>query len=222
MSGRKYKFEIGEFYHVYNRGIEGRNIFNDPEDLSYFIQRVEEFNGTNVVGGIYRGSLKKYQDKGGRLVNVVCYAFNPNHFHFLLSPLVENGVENFLHRLSTGHAMFFNNKHHRKGRLFQGVFKAVSVSSNSYLLHLSVYINLNDKIHQLRGKASQLSKTSWGNYSEREGRWGSDILLGDTSIITGQFKNPQEYKEFAEEILPDIIERKKLLKELEALTLEED
>jgi len=217
MSERKIKFEIGEYYHIYNRGVESRNIFSDSEDLNYFAQRTSEFNGTNVVGGIYRGSLKKYKDKGERLVNIVCYAFNPNHFHFLLSPLVENGVESFLQRLCTGHVMFFNNKYNRKGRLFQGVFKSVYVDSNTYFLHLSAYINLNHRVHQLRGEASQLSKTSWNNYILRE----NDVLLGDTTIITDQFKNPKEYQKFAEEILPSIIERKKSLKELEQIMIDE-
>ncbi|MFA5318759.1 MAG: hypothetical protein WC387_00120 [Candidatus Paceibacterota bacterium] len=49
-----------------------------------------------------------------------------------------------------------------------------------------------------------------------------DSLLGDTSIITEQFKNAKEYQEFAEDILPDIIERKKSLKELERMMIDED
>lgn len=216
MSSRKTNFVVGEYYHVYNRGIDGRDIFSDSEDLTYFIKRTNEFNGENVVGGLYRGTFAKYKDRGDRLVDILCYAFNPNHFHFLLTPLVENGIENFIQRLCTGHAMFFNKKYRRRGSLFQGAFKSIHIDSNEYLLHLSVYINLNNQVHQLRGLSSQLSRTSWDSYISNR----KDLLIGDIGIITEQFKDWQEYKKFAEDILPDIIERKKILKEIEKIMIE--
>jgi REP element-mobilizing transposase RayT len=218
MAQRKDAFVIGEYYHIFNRGTEGRNIFASKDDIEHFVESVEGFNGENVVGGLYMSSFDKHKKRGKRLVDIVCYAFNPNHYHFLMTPLVDKGIENFMQRLGTGHTMFFNSQHKRKGRLFQGVFKSVHVDSNEYLLHLSVYINLNDKIHQLGGEASKLLKTSWDSYVSKK----RDILLGDTGIITSQFKNPQRYKEFAEGILPSIIKRKKDLKELAQLMFDED
>jgi REP element-mobilizing transposase RayT len=220
MPNRKEKFVEGEYYHVYNRGTEKRSIFMDSEDLTRFIKSIDEFNVVQPIGSIYENSFVKNKDKE-KLVNIVCYALNPNHFHFLLTPLIENGVEKFMQKLGTGYTMYFNNKLKRKGSLFQGVFKSVHVDSNEYLLHVSAYINLNDRVHQLGGETSKLSQTSFGVYAgELNPKF--DKILGNTSIITEQFKSPQEYKEFAEEILPDIIERKKLLKELETLTLEEE
>jgi len=220
MGNRKEKFEIGEYYHVYNRGIEGRSIFSTPEDVEYFISRAQVFNKIEAIGGLYRESLPKYKkNTKKKLVDIVCYAFNPNHFHFLMTPLVDKGIENFMQRLCTGHAMFFNNKYKRKGRLFQGVFKSTHIDSNEYLLHLSVYINLNDRAHQLRGGTSQLVRTSWGSYIDNSIK---NPLLGDKRIITDQFKNTKEYEKFAEDILPYIIGRKKLLKELEQIMIDED
>lgn len=218
MPNRKEKFVEGEYYHLYNRGTEKRPIFDDPEDLNRFIKSIDEFNDIDLIGSIYENSFTKTKSKKKKLVDIVCYAFNPNHFHFLLTPLIENGVEKFMQRLGTGYTLYFNRRYKRKGGLFQGTFKSVYVDSNEYLLHLSVYINLNDKVHQLGSLTSKLAKTSWDSYISKKG----DILLGDTSIITGQFKNSQEYKKFAEEILPDIIERKKSLKKLEQIMLDED
>ena len=221
MGNRKIKFVEGEYYHIYNRGVEGRTIFNDKEDLDRFVESIKEFNLIGSNGGIDRNKFEKYQKRktGKKLVNIICHALNPNHFHFLLTPLVENGVEIFMQKLGTGYTMYFNKKYNRKGVLFQGVFKSVYVDSNEYLLHLSVYINLNDKVHQLRGETSQLVKNSWNKYI---GNSIKDPILGDIKIITEQFKNARDYKKFAEEILPDIIERKKLLKELEEMMIDEN
>jgi putative transposase len=217
MANRKVKFVEGEYYHLYNRGTEKRSIFNNSDDLCRFLKSLYEFNSFEPIGSIFENSFVKDKKKK-KLVNIVCYALNPNHFHLLLTPLVENGIEKFMQRLGTGYTMYFNNKYKRKGILFQGVFKSAYIDSNEYLLHLSVYVNLNNKVHQLGGETSKLSKTSFGSYVSGK----EDILLGDTSIITEQFKNAKEYKNFAEEILSEIIERKKLLKELETLILEEE
>ena len=220
MGNRKEQFAVGEYYHVYNRGIEKRAIFSDVADLQRFIKSVDEFNELDAIGSIYENSFVRNK-KRKRLVNIVCHAINPNHFHFLLTPLVEKGVEKFMQKLGTGYTLYFNRKHKRNGVLFQGVFKSIRVDTNEYLLHLSVYINLNDKIHQLGGETSKLSQTSFNSYIGKLNP-KLDKILGDIGIIKDQFKNAKEYKKFAEEILPDIIERKKLLKELETLTIEEE
>jgi putative transposase len=214
MGNRKINFVCGEYYHVFNRGIEKREIFSTGKDLDRFIQSIEEFNDQESSGGIFQNSFKKDKvTKNKKLVNIVCYAFNPNHFHFLLSPLVDKGIEKFMQKLGTGYTMYFNAKHKRSGSLFQGVFKSVHVNSNEYLLHLSAYINLNNKVHQLRGETSKLSLTSWEEYV---GPINSEVrLVGNNEIIMGQFKNPKEYLKFALEILPEIIERKALIKDLE-------
>jgi len=218
MPNRKEKFVEGEYYHVYNRGTDKRPIFADLRDLGRFVKSVNEFNDIDLIGSIFENSFAKAKPKKKKLVDIICYALNPNHFHFLLTPLVENGVEKFMQRLGTGYTLYFNRRHKRKGGLFQGTFKSTHIDSNEYLLHLSAYINLNDRVHQLGSLTSKLAKTSWGSYILGK----KDILLGDTSIITEQFKNVREYKKFAEEILPEIIERKKLLKELEVIMIDEE
>jgi len=67
----------------------------------------------------------------------------PNHFHILVTPLVENGVSMFMNKVSTGHSMYFNNKYERTGSLFEGRFKAKHASEDEYLRYLYAYIHLN-------------------------------------------------------------------------------
>jgi len=52
-------------------------------------------------------------------------------------------------RVSGGYSYYFNKRHQRSGTLFQGPFKAKHINDNNYLLHLSGYINLNNKVHGL-------------------------------------------------------------------------
>ena len=67
----------------------------------------------------------------------------PNHFHILLTPAVDNGVQTFMLKLSTGYSMYFNKRNSRTGSLFQGRFKSQHANSDEYLKYLFSYIHLN-------------------------------------------------------------------------------
>ena len=219
---RKVNFVTGEFYHIYNRGVDKRIIFSDIHDMKRFFQSMEEFNVEKTIGSIYENSfIKKAQYKNkihqlgsesSKLVNFICYCLNPNHYHFILEPVLENGIEKFMHRLGTGYTKYFNNKHRRSGSLFQNIFKSSHIDSNEYLLHSSAYVNLNDRVHKI---GDGLSMSSWNEYT---GKIPSDFCKKD--IILGQFNDSNDYKIFAESSLEDILKRKEAEKELEDLLLE--
>ena len=117
-----------------------------------------------------------------------------------------------MHRLGTGYSKYFNHKYKRSGALFQNRFQSIHVDSNEYLLHLSVYVNLNDRLHPDFGRAASKIKKVWASWEEY--RCQNDINFCRQNIILDQFKNQKEYAEFAEKTLPEILERKGLDKEL--------
>ena len=58
-------------------------------------------------------------------------------------------------KIGAGYGGYFNRKYHRKGVLFQDVYKAVLVETNEQLLHLSRYIHINPT------KAANLPPSKW-------------------------------------------------------------
>lgn len=212
---RKTEFYTKEYYHIYNRGVDKRSIFEDKDDLLRFLFIIKEFNNIEPVGGLYK--LETVIRRGstsldGRLVNIVAYCLNQNHYHFILEPLVDNGIQKFMHRIGTGYTMYFNEKYKRSGSLFQGRYKSAHVSSNEYLLHLSVYVNLNDKVHKGLNKEwmTSLPISSFNEYIDS----GFENPRCDKGIILSQFKSLENYKKYAIETLPDILKRKEELKML--------
>ena len=223
MAQRKTAFVVGEYYHLYNRGVDKRNIFSDENDVSRFFQSMNEFNVLEPIGSIYENrfhQLGSSTPKSEKLVNFIAYCLNPNHYHFILEQVAEKGVEKFMHRLGTGHTNYFNTKQHRSGSLFQGRFKSIHISNNEYLLHVSAYVNLNDHVHQLGSSTPKLvkSRSSWNEYVNIGKSGKNDIC--NKSIILEQFNNKNEYKEFALSSLESILERKEEMKEIEGLLLE--
>lgn len=219
---RKHPFANGELYHIYNRGVEKRAIALDLYDQKRFFQSLDQFNTLNPIGSIYEKQFLKKQlgsrtPKSQKLVHFIAYCLNPNHYHFILEQIVEKGIEKFMQRFGTGYTNYFNAKYKRNGPLFQGNFKSIHVDSNEYLLHLSAYVNLNNRVHALDSSSSKRlkSKTSWGEYIT-----DNSTNFCKKDIILQQFRNIHEYKHFAESSLSDILARKHLVRELEALFLE--
>lgn len=231
MSTRKTPFITGQHYHIYNRGIDRREIFSNQSDIGRFFQSMLEFNTLEPIGSIYQNSFKNHSlggstsklnsklksPKDKKLVEFIAYCVNPNHYHFMVQQVAERGIEKFMHRLATGYTMYFNEKEKRSGSLFQGVFKSIHIDSNEYLLHLSAYVNLNDRVHQLGGEPSKLveSVSSWGEYMGK-----NSAGICDKDIILGQFKNVDSYKKFALSSLESIRKRKEELKDIENFLME--
>src|SRR3989338_3002128 len=130
MPSRKVNFVKGEYYHIYNRGVDKRDIFTDKNDLQRFLQSMKEFNVKNPIGSLYENQFVK--DKLGspspKLVRFVAFCLNPNHYHFILTPLVEKGIEKFMQRLGGGYTLYFNEKYELSGSLFQGRFKSSHIN----------------------------------------------------------------------------------------------
>ncbi len=215
MAVRKVPFAIGEFYHVFNRGNDGRDIFIKEEDFDRFLRAIREFNNGEPMGGLRIHDLhynKRVKELGSPepLVNIVCYCLNPNHFHMVLEQVAKQGIERFMQRLGTSHTKFFNAKYQRSGSLFQGKFKSAHIGTDEYLLHVSVYVNLNNRVHKLRSKAS---KSSWNEYIQTVDDHHKDAMC-KKQIILKQFRNPAEYRRYAEKNLASIQERKELAKML--------
>ncbi len=207
---REVTFIEKEFYHVYNRGVDKRLLFKNKSDLNRFFNGMKEFNTQEIVGHLSRRLPETTNKQKNPLVKFIAYCLNPNHFHFILEQVAEKGIERFMHRLGMGYAKYFNLKYKRSGALFQGRFKALHINSNEYLLHLSVYVNLNDRAHVRNNKGLDMSKSSWDEYT-------GNISKGvcEKNIILEQFKNKTDYRKFAQDTLKSVVDRKLLKRELE-------
>jgi putative transposase len=218
---RKVEFANGEYYHIYNRGVEKRDIFVDDFDYLRFLQSMKEFNNISPIGSLYE---KNFRDKKAlkdtecpighsvskALVEFIAHCLNPNHFHFIVKQIEDRGIEKFMHKLGMGYAKYFNHKNKRSGILFQGPFQSIHIDSNEYLLYLSAYVNKNHFIH---------------NYNTEDWKYSSlpdyigkrNDALCNKEVILGQFdNNPKQYEKY----LNDNAEYFKEKKEMEKYILE--
>lgn len=164
------------YYHIYNRGVEKRKIFQDDEDYKVFLsylkiyleppkeQEKTEFKINNTV---FRG-VKRPLNNFNNQIELIAYCLMPNHFHLLVYQKTEKAMEFFMRSLGIKYSQYFNKKYDRVGYLFQGTYKAVLVEKDPYLLHLSRYIHCNPfKVTPLKDAYSSygdflgIRKTAW-------------------------------------------------------------
>ena len=141
---RPFSFSLHEFYHLYNRGTEKRIIFMDTDDWEHFLSLLYLCNNKNPI--VFRELPHKdlfNVERGETLVDIGAYCLMPNHFHILVREKIENGISNFMKKLSTAYSMYFNTKYERTGSLFEGTFKAHHADTDRYLKYLFSYIHLN-------------------------------------------------------------------------------
>lgn len=190
---RKAKFANGEYYHVYNRGVDKRKVFLKTADYLRFLKAMKEFNQIDPIGSLHERKYRKRSLQRGTpppLVDFIAYCLNPNHYHFIIRQLEDKGVEKFMHKIGTSYTKYFNHKNNRSGVLFQGPFKSIHIDSNKYLLLLSAYVNANHKIHNY-------PEVNWpySSYLDYVGKRNEKLCQKE--VILGQFNNnPNEYKKY--------------------------
>lgn len=176
------EFAENEYYHVYNRGVEKRVIFLDDQDYIVFLGLLKKYLIGIQTSKADRHRVLRIDDK----VQLVAYCLMPNHFHLLLHQTDREGVSKLMRKLSTGYAMYFNNRYNRVGALFQGKYKASRINADAYLQHITRYIHLNPDNY------SRWPYSSYGNYiGARNQEWVQQHLVMD--IFENQ---PSLYEEF--------------------------
>ena len=211
---RKIQFSNNQYYHIYNRGVDKRDIFIDERDCQKFLRNLKDFNNKSYYEQRARvieekKELSSFLEGFERVVEVVTYSLAPNHFHLILKQLTENGISNFMHKTGTSFTNYFNKKYDRSGSLFQGTYKAIHIGSDEYLLWLSAYVNGNIEIHNIE----KAEFYNWSSYRDFLCGEKSEIL-GDINIILSQFESADKYRDFVKRVIEESRTRKEMKKYL--------
>jgi REP element-mobilizing transposase RayT len=141
------------YYHIYNRGNNGENIFVEARNYDYFM-------------GLYY----KYMDP---IAETYAYCLLRNHFHVLLRTKPEEQVNQMLKRPGAGalskrfsdffnaYAKAINKAYNRSGSLFQHPFGRVAVTTDRQFWNVIAYIHQNPQKHQF---VKDFRDWTWSSY----------------------------------------------------------
>lgn len=146
MAERKTPFLVGEYYHIYNRGVDKRKIFFSAGDWKHFQRLLFSCNTSSAIKKASRVqgvSLDKSRAEGDKLVDIIAYSLMPNHFHLVVREKQEGGISKFMRKLLTAFSMYMNKKYTRTGPLMCRPFRAKHVGSDEYFRWLLSYVHAN-------------------------------------------------------------------------------
>lgn len=205
---REFKFAPDEYYHIYNRGTDKRDIFTNTADYTRFVESLYLFNSEEriVLKMVSKKDRFSY-DRGETIVDIGAYCLMPNHFHLLIRARNDEGISSFMKKLQTAYSMYFNKKYRRSGSLFQGPFKAQNIKRDEYLKYLFSYIHLNpikiiDPEWKYKGIRDLLeAKTYLNSYKHSSypdylvnGRKEAGVL--NRAIFPDYFENTKNFDDF--------------------------
>ncbi len=194
MAYRKVVLANNEVYHVINRGVEEREVFLDRRDYTRFLNSFIYYQKANppVRFSFRKRTPKERFSNLDNLVEIICYCLMPNHFHFLLKQIKDDGISSFISRLTNSYTRYFNTRHKRMGHLFQGPFKAVRIETDEQLIHISRYVHLNPVVGFLVKDPKDYPYSSYLEYLG--GGKGKEVCQKE--LVLAQFSSPKKYEEF--------------------------
>jgi putative transposase len=114
----------GEYFHVYNRGVNRGQIFFSHQDYLRFMK-------------LMKISLIKEQ------LSLHAYSLMPNHYHMILLQLAPGAMSGYIKRVCESYAEETNRRNGRTGHLFQGRYRIRAIDGMSALVYVSRYIHRN-------------------------------------------------------------------------------
>lgn len=158
--------EADRFYHIYNRGINGENIFKSDHNYLFFLNKISEF----LVP----------------VCDVYAYCLMSNNFHLLVKIKSDFELENLvkvqnlkkaserigLHspqnifskqfaRIFNSYSQAFNKDNNRHGASIESPFKRKAITSDEYLINTTIYIHQNPQNHSI---VDDFSKYKFSSY----------------------------------------------------------
>lgn len=135
--------QAGGLYHALNRGNLRADIFKKPADFIAFEKILSE-------------GLERYE------VQLFCYQLMTNHYHLVLSPLVDGEMSRFMGWINGTHTMRYH-AHYKTsgmGHVYQQRYKSFPIQNDDHFLCVCRYVERN----ALRAKMVRRAEDwQWGS-----------------------------------------------------------
>ena len=131
----------GQYFHIYNRGVNGEDIFKEQRNYYYFLQQ--------------------YIAYCGDVFETFAYALLKNHFHLLVyvkenvqepkhnkQGMIQLNASKQLSHFFNSYAQSINKANNRTGPLFESPFERKLIDDESYLTSMIYYCHYNAQLHQ--------------------------------------------------------------------------
>lgn len=171
MTDPKTPLKPGNYYHIYNRGINGCTIFKETTNYEHFLALYDKYISP--------------------VADTFAWVLMGNHFHLLVRIKNPEGFENLqglnntkrinqqFSNLFNAYTKAFNKRYNRTGSLFEHTFRRKRIDNNFYLKQVLLYIH-NNPVHH--GFCEHPVEYPWSSYltciSIKQTKLQRDAVMG--------------------------------------------
>lgn len=204
MPRRNHVLATNEIYHVFNRSVGKEEILTLNSTLRRILALIDYYRYPQTIRFSRFKTLSEKQRQQylmqvynrQPLVEILTFSLMPNHYHFLLRQLQEQGIYTFISNIQNAFAKYFNVKYNRHGTLFQNAFKAKRVETEEELIHISRYVHLNP-VTAFLIEIDQLASYPWTSYATYTRKHSYPFVTTDT--LLSLFPSAEDYWKFVED-----------------------
>jgi len=221
MSYRKDPLVENGVYHIYSRSIAGYEIFGNDKDRSRMLKTIAfyavkdpgcKFSWFTQYKNKHMSTIVSLTSGSEKLIEILAYCLMPTHLHLVLKQIAKDGISKFLNLILKSYSAYFNNKHNRKGPLWESRFKNIPITDDGYLFHLIRYIHLNPTSSDSRiNKPEDWKYSSYREYLDLVPE--NERLCSFSEYLD---VNPDSYREYTN----DRMDYQRKLSKIKHLTLE--
>lgn len=166
----------GAIYHITSRGNRKDKIFQDSNDFTHYLDLLKD-------------TLEYFKNDKYKILS---YCLMSNHIHMLIEA-DKMPLGQFMCKLNSKYAMYYNKKYNYTGHLFEGRYFAKLMKSNLQIFEASKYIHLNPVKAKIVKKPEQYK---WSSYSMYIGNRKEKLIY--SKLLLSYFRTKKLYKEYVE------------------------
>lgn len=178
----------GNYYHIYNKGNNGENIFFDNDNYYHFLKLYAKY--INPIADTYAWCLlKNHFHIAVRIKTREEISENDLTYTTVEKPKIIDASKQFSHFLNA-YTQAINKKHKRTGKIFQSKFKRKLIDSEEYLKNIIYYIHHNPVHH---GFYKSMNLYPWSSYETIVSTKNTNLKRNEVVDMFGNISNFIEY-----------------------------
>ena len=129
------------FFHIYNRGVDRRDIFTIQSDYAFMVSLFDRYLSPGEAVNNNNRPYPSYRER----IRLHAFCLMPNHFHLVVEELEPGSLPLFMQGLKIAYCKYYNLRHGRNGVLFESNYRARQVLDSFDLQNLGRYVHLNPR-----------------------------------------------------------------------------
>jgi putative transposase len=186
------QFTTGNYFHIYNRGVNGEDLFKEKRNYYYFLQQYQLYTADTL--------------------ETFAYTLLKNHFHMLVyvkepvailrkdgKGLYKPDASKQLSHFFNSYAQSINKAYNRTGPLFESPFERKLIDDDIYLTSVIYYCHYNPQLHGFVNDFKEWELSSYLSILKNDNTWlvSQKVLdwFGGKELFEKAHKNTYEQKD---------------------------